>query len=69
MMWYAMAKMCLITCVYIYRERERCVYVVVCDETYHAVGCIGFQKMKNGFLHCIPHMPQLYMDNPQYKPL
>ena len=31
MMWYAMAKMCLITCVYIYRERERCVYVVVCD--------------------------------------
>lgn len=34
---------------YIFIERERCVYVVVCDEIYDAVGCIGFQKMGKGF--------------------
>ena len=69
MMWYAMAKMCLITCVYIYREREVC----VCGCLWWNLWCCWLHWVsKDGkgvfyivYLVCL----HLYMDNPQYKPL
>jgi hypothetical protein len=33
------------------------------------LAALGFKRWERGVLHCIPRMPQLYMDNPQYKPL